>query len=102
MSEINNIKSNAPGGVNNPRSTTVDDKNSAAKTSAGTASAPASDKFSLTDDANQLQALQQMIADMPDVDKQRIAELRSAIENGEYQVDSQKLAQNMIDFEGQL
>ncbi|MDT8311309.1 MAG: flagellar biosynthesis anti-sigma factor FlgM [Methylophaga sp.] len=100
MSEINNIKTNAPGGVNNPRSNSVDDKSSTAKTSTDAASA--ADKFSLTDDANQLQALQQMIADMPEIDKQRIADLRAAIENGEYQVDSQKLAQNMIDFEGQF
>lgn len=100
MSEINNIKTNAPGGVSNPRSNSVDDKNSTAKTSNTNVSA--TDKFSLTDDANQLQALQQMIADMPEVDKQRIADLRASIENGEYQVDSQKLAQNMIDFEGQF
>ena len=96
MSEINNIKAN----VNNPRSNLVDDKNGSAKITAGGLSS--ADKFSLTDDANQLKALQQMISDMPDVDKQRIAELRDAIEKGEYQVDAQKLAQNMIDFEGQL
>ncbi|MDX1573399.1 MAG: flagellar biosynthesis anti-sigma factor FlgM [Methylophaga sp.] len=100
MSEINNIKTNTPGSVNNPRSNAVDDKNATSKTSND--AAPASDKFSLTDDANQLQALQEMIASMPDVDKQRIADLRNAIENGDYQVDSQKLAQNMIDFEGQF
>lgn len=100
MSEINNIKTNTPGGVNNPRSSSLDAKNSTVTT--GADAAPAADTFSLTDDANQLQALQQMIAGMPDVDKQRIAELRSAIENGEYQVDPQKLAQNMIDFEGQF
>lgn len=100
MSEINNIKTNLPGGVNNPRSNTVENKNSTVKTSTDAAST--TDKLSLTDDANQLQALQQMIADMPEVDKQRIAELRESIEKGEYQVDSQKLAQNMIDFEGQF
>ncbi|HET8807909.1 MAG TPA: flagellar biosynthesis anti-sigma factor FlgM [Methylophaga sp.] len=100
MSEINNIKTNLPGTVNNPRSNSVNDKNSTSKTS--TDAAPASDKFSLTDDANQLQALREMVAGMPDVDKQRIADLRAAIENGDYQVDSQKLAQNMIDFEGQF
>lgn len=100
MSEINNIKTNSPGGVNNPRSNSVDDKASTNKTTGNTS--PATDKFSLTEDANQLQALQQMIAGMPEVDKQRIAELREAIENGDYQVDSQKLARNMIDFEGQF
>jgi negative regulator of flagellin synthesis FlgM len=102
MSEINNIKSNAPGGVNNPRSNAVDDKSSTSKASGNASTASAPDKFSLTDDANQLQALQQMIANMPDTDKQRIADLREAIENGEYQVDAQKLARNMIDFEGQF
>lgn len=100
MSEINNIKSNAPGGVNNPRSNAVDSKSSTTKTGADNAST--ADTFKLTDDASQLQALQQMITSMPEVNQQRIAELREAIEKGEYQVDSQKLAQNMIDFEGQF
>lgn len=104
MSDINNIKPNSPGGISHPRSNAVDDKSSTGKASASTSSnaAPSSDTFSLTDDANQLQALQQVISAMPEVDQQRIAELRQAIENGDYEVDSQKLARNMIDFEGQF
>ena len=104
MSEINNIKPNSPGGVSQPRSNTVDEKSGTSKVSTSTSSntASTSDTFSLTDDANQLQALQQVISAMPEVDQQRIAELRQAIENGDYEVDSQKLARNMIDFEGQF
>jgi len=49
-----------------------------------------------------LQSLQQEIAALPAVDEQKVAALRAAIEDGSYQVDNQKLARNMIDFEGNL
>ncbi|AFJ02602.1 flagellar biosynthesis anti-sigma factor FlgM [Methylophaga frappieri] len=100
MSEINNIKPGNLPNTSNPSRTGV----AGEKSSGGTVDARAvsSDTFSLTDTASQLQSLQKTIAAMPETNQQRIAALREAIDNGDYQVDTEKLAQNMIDFERQF
>lgn len=104
MSDINNIKPPAQGGgLNSTRNVNVEDKRpdaSASQVKSG--GDAATDKVSLTATATQLQSLQQEIAALPVVDEQKVAALRAAIEDGSYQVDSQKLARNMIDFEGNL
>lgn len=102
MSEINNVKPTGQNAVNSTRNTSVKDNRSAAKSSAAETSVVASDKVSLTDTATQLQALQQEVAGASGVDENRVAELRAAIADGSYQVDSTELARKMIDFEGQL
>lgn len=103
MSEINLIKSPIQNGVGTPRASTAERPSSAQSSSTNQgASNNAEDKVSLTDAATQLQSLQQNIAALSEVDSARVAELRSAIENGEYLVDAQKLAQNVIKFEGQF
>lgn len=101
MSDINNIKPAIPGGPHAARNVGVEGKRSeaAAPTTTGAANT-LTDKVSLTATATQLQSLQQEIAALPIVDEQKVAELKAAIEEGRYQVDSQKLARNMIDFEG--
>jgi negative regulator of flagellin synthesis FlgM len=104
MSDINNIKPPVQGGLNAPRNASVEDKRTAETTAnpVKTGGDAAMDKISLTATATQLQSLQQKIAALPAVDEQKVAALRAAIEDGSYQVDSQKLARNMIDFEGNL
>jgi negative regulator of flagellin synthesis FlgM len=97
MSGINDIKSSLP--PNFGTATNVaGDKRSAGSNSAETSTA--TDKVSLTDTATQLQSLQQKISDAPEVNEQRVADIKAAIADGSYNVDSQKLARNMIDFEG--
>jgi negative regulator of flagellin synthesis FlgM len=101
MSEINPLKPSTPNTVSTTRGGTTERQ--AGPTANVTQNQSSSeDKVSLTDAATQLQSLQQNIAALSEVDSARVAELRSAIENGEYLVDAQKLAQNMIKFEGQL
>ncbi len=104
MSDINNIKPPIQGGgLNSTRNVNVEDKrNDTATGQVKSGSDSALDKISLTATATQLQSLQQEIAALPVVDEQKVAALRAAIEDGSYQVDSQKLARNMIDFEGNL
>ncbi len=103
MSDINNIKPPLQGGLNSTRNVNGEDKRSDAPTSQIKSGGDAvTDKVSLTATATQLQSLQQEIAALPVVDEQKVAALRAAIEDGSYQVDSQKLARNMIDFEGNL
>lgn len=103
MSDINNIKPPFQGGVSATRNVSIEEKRSDATASqVKSGGDAATDKISLTATATQLQSLQQEIAALPVVDEQKVAALRAAIEDGSYQVDSQKLARNMIDFEGNL
>ncbi|EMR13743.1 anti-sigma-28 factor FlgM [Methylophaga lonarensis MPL] len=101
MSEINNIKSSGQPSLIATRNPNADNNRGMA-TSTTEQSNSNADKVSLTDTASQLQSLQRSVADLPQVDVQRVEALRAAIADGSYQVDSEKLARNMIDLEGQL
>lgn len=100
MSEINNIKPPLQGNVNAPRQGAVRGGSGNQHNAAAAQQGVDSDRLSLTDTASQLQALQQKIAALPQVDASRVQAIKSAIENGSYQVDSQELARKMIDLEG--
>ena len=71
---------------------------------AGAAEAPksrasTSDTVELTSGAKLLERLEKSLADLPDVDGARVAEVRAAIENGEYKIDADAIADAMIRFE---
>ena len=61
-----------------------------------TAADQQSTSISLSSKALIQQTIQQTIAEAPVVDKQRVATLKAAIEQGTYQVDVDKLAQNLL------
>ncbi len=67
-----------------------------------TRSSSAADSVSLTDTAARLQKLEGTIAALPVVDAQRVEAIRSAIANGEYQIDAQSIAEKMLAFDEQL
>lgn len=100
MSEINNIKSTGNANINTVRNTSGGDKR--ATDTQPVQQDVATDKVSLTDQAAQLQTLKQAVEGVSSVDSNRVEALKAAIEDGSYKVDSQKLAQNMIDLERQL
>ena len=56
----------------------------------------------LSKDARQLQGLSAKIADMPSLDSDKVAQLKQAIADGSYQVDSQRVASKMLSLEDQL
>lgn len=66
--------------------------------------APASpgDTVELTDGARLLERLEKSLADLPGVDAARVAEVKTAIENGEYEIDADAIADAMIRFERSL
>ena len=66
-------------------------------------SAPiASSSVNLTQTANSLQALEKSIAAAPEVDQQKVDAVRKAINEGSYQVDSERTATKLIDFDTAL
>ncbi len=64
--------------------------------------AGSSDRVSLTGQARQLRELETQLASQPVVDSQRVAAIRSAIENGTFAVNPQRIAEKMISLEQAL
>jgi negative regulator of flagellin synthesis FlgM len=61
-----------------------------------------SDTVSLTDAASRLKGLEKAVASLPVVDTHRVESLRKAVAEGSYAVDSQKVAEKLLDFERTL
>lgn len=61
-----------------------------------------SEVVTLTDLAARLQSLTDSVAQLPEVDRVRVAELKTAIESGDYRIDDAKIADKLTAFETQL
>lgn len=55
----------------------------------------------LSSDAQQLQKVSEKLQDQPTVNKERVNQLKLSIEDGSYQVDSQRVASKLLNFESQ-
>ena len=60
------------------------------------------DSVSITDAARRLAALQEHIASLPEVDAQRVTELRQAIEQGKYHANPSAIADKLLQLENDL
>ena len=60
---------------------------------------PAADSVVLTDTASRLQSLESVVKQTPEVDQHKVASLRQAIADGNYQVDANRVAQKFTRFE---
>ncbi|MBQ4831813.1 flagellar biosynthesis anti-sigma factor FlgM [Pseudoalteromonas sp. MMG010] len=59
----------------------------------------ASDSVSITPQAQQLKSAQDKAQQSSGFDETKVADLKKAISEGKYQVDAEKLAKNLADFE---
>ncbi len=87
----------------------VDEARTTSKVSADTATPDASsaatstrDTVNLTSDAKLLERLDKSLATLPAVDAERVAEIKTAIENGDYHVDADAIAEAMIRLDRSL
>lgn len=71
-------------------------KDSAAPDKAQQNPASTSDTVNLTSDAKLLERLDKTLASLPTVDSARVAEIKTAIENGDYEIDAEAIADAMI------
>lgn len=96
--DIKNLNSSVISGRNNDSSV----KHSDAGGKASQASAAVetnSDKVTLTESLSQIAQLEQKAKSAPTDNAERIAELKAAINDGSYQVNSQKVAEKLLQTE---
>ncbi len=60
------------------------------------------DTVNLTDAAQQLKKLEASLASVPVVDAQRVESIRQAIANGSYEINPERVAEQMLAFESAL
>lgn len=87
----------------------VDETRTTSKVSADTAAtekapkaAAAGDTVNLTNSAKLLERLDKSLTSLPAVDAGRVAEIKSAIENGNYEIDAGAIAEAMIRLDRSL
>lgn len=59
------------------------------------------DIVELTSSARLLERLEKTLASLPEIDRARVDAVKTAIENGEYQIDADKIATALLRSEGQ-
>lgn len=57
---------------------------------------PRKDEVVLSDQGKQIRALQQRLAETPEVRANKVQELREAIERGEYTISSERIAEGIL------
>jgi len=93
-----------PGQVNTPRTTADKSSNQNTQAPAGEQSkaqnpAARGENVNLSSQAKNLNQLEQKLGEYPEMDDDRISQIRSALEDGSYKVDAEKLAQKMLDMD---
>ncbi|MCH8497178.1 MAG: flagellar biosynthesis anti-sigma factor FlgM [Marinobacter sp.] len=63
------------------------------------AAAARADSVSLSDQAKELKKMEEKLAQYPEIDDQRVEQIRAALADGSYKVDAEKLAQKMLEMD---
>jgi len=72
------------------------------KGSAPAESQPAGSKLELSPQANSLKAAELQTQGLPDVDMDRVASIKKALESGDFSIDAQQVADKMLAFDALL
>lgn len=99
MNDITNINSNRAQ-LNSNQSSSVKSRNEATKQdNKSESTSTAGDRVTLTNTASRLKDIEQQLSNTSSIDNARVAEVQSAISNGEYNVDADRIADKMLSFE---
>ena len=98
ISGVNSNKSSQMGERNVTSIKKSDDSNKSSDTSTST-NTSSSDKVTLTDTAAKLKALESNLANQSVVDDNKVRNVQSSIQNGNYKMDPERIADKMINFE---
>ncbi len=60
------------------------------------------DRISITSTASALQQVEEQLVKLPDVDTQRVETIKKAVENGSFEIDSNRVAEKLIAFDTAL
>ncbi|MFY8272939.1 flagellar biosynthesis anti-sigma factor FlgM [Pseudoalteromonas sp. SSDWG2] len=100
---VNQVNKSQQGSVYNTPQQKVEQQKTAQSASTDASSKAnvkaATDSVSLTPQARQMKSLQEKAERSSGFDEQKVAELKKAIAEGKYHVDSEKLAKNIAAFE---
>lgn len=89
-------------GANKTAKNTGSEQALEAKSGNGMDSASSGEVVELSDRGRVMEALESSVQSMPDIDQDKVDSIRSAITNGEYEIDYDKLASAFRRFEGEL
>lgn len=91
----NGIKPGNNGSNNRPSS--VAPRESGPQSGANNSAPPSSrDSVQLSPEAQSMNRLEENLARLPDVDAERVASLKQAIADGRFEIDAERIAQNML------
>ncbi len=74
----------------------LSESQTAEQRSAPTSSAAAQDKVSLSAESGRVAALIELAENTPEIDSQRVQELKASVDSGAYPIDTQALAQRIL------
>lgn len=102
---INNTNRSTAESLSAKSSTARGQASSSGNTAAAPDTAPTSstaDTVSLSAESTQVRELQNRLADIPEVNAQKVAQIKQEIANGNYPLDSKAIAANLLNFEKAL
>lgn len=78
------------------------ESNSTARGNDATQQAASTDTVELTSSAKLLERLEKTLASIPAVDQSRVDAVKTQIENGEYRIDSERIAEAMLRLDHEI
>ncbi len=97
--DLSRLNGNAPVQGTTRTSSTKETTAVAATAAAAPTTAASGEAVYLSDEAQKLKQISDSLRDQPTVNTARVAELKSAIADGSYQVDSKRVASKLLNFE---